>query len=377
MSGIDFKTSWIKQSHLTDWFNNHKVERSTYFRQDGLQGKDCEGKVVIGRLLAVNSPDNDKAVYHGYQLNMRQGGGNTAQNKRPKLGPGKFASYKYMLVFADQMYPPNCFTIILKMKMQFQRLFSFASLAHDVTIGDVIGIIHPRPTGAVLGENMTILEDPYLCVSLKQDAIPWKEEELRMSDEANQQRAFYKTGMKAESSLIQLNWGDKVPCKNVTCDRQNPQCSGCFGASQTMGPIVLQADIDILNCPHYNLNNNGKIASFAKFTSFKFTSLFFQSISILSGITPDNRRAYDSTCKSQVPKMIDVVNKNGGWTVAGWHRRGVQYAAGFGGDADEATLSTSTMGHLTLLMPTNPKCIELEDFTKELIPSELPVLAEV
>lgn len=57
-----------------------------------------------------------------------------------------------MLVFVDQMDLPSCFTIIFHVKADFQKLFSYIALAHDISVGDLITIVEPNPADAVLGK---------------------------------------------------------------------------------------------------------------------------------------------------------------------------------------------------------------------------------
>ena len=59
--------------------------------------------------------------------------------------------------------------------------------------------------------------------------------------------------------------------------------------------------------------------------------------------------------------MVEIVNQNGGWTVAG-HRRGALTK-----ENGETYLSSETKGHLVLLQPTQPDDIALPAFRSLLI----------
>ena len=151
-----------------------------------------------------------------------------------------------------------------------------------------------------------------------------------------------------------------MPCANVTCDRQHTRCYGCFGRSHTLEPIVLQADVAVKNCVAYNATGIGNRAIFPKFRSLRFTSIFFDNISMLSAKSMMDQRQYDREISKKIKEMVKVVNENGGWTVSGWHRRGLI------NDADDVLLSTTTIGHLTFLIPSRLSVLE-EDVFKSLI----------
>ena len=365
---MKFNKAWIRTNHTNTWVKDHDIVEASYFRQYGIAGKDCEKKVVIGRLLAISSPDG-KGNHYGYQMTMKSQAVNNLlapSGKKQKVGSGTYSKYAYMLVFADQINLPSCFTIILQTKMEFQKLFAYPALSHDITIGDLLAVVKPRAADAVLGDNMTIMKDPYLLCALEESAAKWPQHDLIMSDQAQQQVSFFKYEQKIEISMIRLLWKDNVPCSNVTCDRQNIRCRGCFGTRRTLEPIVLQSDIDILNALRYD---PGGHAVFPEFRSFKFTSLFFENISSLSARAMDDKRSMDNLCETNINAMVEYINENKGWSVAGWHRRGV-IATG-SGDNEEYTLSYGTRGHLTFLQPTDMSVLEKKEFKKHLIPTEM------
>lgn len=360
-----FDRQWIRQGFLTNWVDDHKVVHANYFRAFGLAGEDCEQKVILGRLLAVSAPDT-KGQHYGYSMQVKPGAVNSLlksdSNKKQKITSATYSKYAYMLVFADQQDLPNCFTIILRRKLDFQRLFGNPSLASEVTIGDLFAIVEPRPADATLGENMTIVQDPYLLVALNESSASWPQHDVIQSGKDNQQVSFFKRNQKIDVSLIRLCWKGNVPCVNVTCDRQRTRCAGCFGKSHTLEPIVLQADVSVRECPLYNPTGTGNKAPFPQFRSLRFTNCFFENVSTLSAKTLD-QKSYDRTIGGDIKRMVAIVNDSGGWTLCGWHRRGVCVES----DTDEYTLSANTTGHLTLLTPTNPADMDTPAYKNLLI----------
>ena len=360
-----FDRQWIRQGFLSNWVDDHQVVQANYFRAFGLAGEDCEQKVILGRLLAVSAPDT-KGQHYGYSMQVKPGAVNsllkTDSNKKQKITSATYSKYAYMLVFADQQDLPNCFTIILRRKLDFQRLFGNPSLAAEVTIGDLFAIVEPRPADATLGESMTIVQDPYLLVALSESSASWHQHDVIQSSKDNQQVSFFKRNQKIDLSLIRLCWKGNVPCVNVTCDRQKTRCAGCFGKSHTLEPIVLQADVSVRECPLYNPTGTGNRAAFPQFRSLRFTNCFFENVSTLSGKTLD-QKSYDRTIAKDIKRMVAIVNDHGGWTLCGWHRRGVCVE----NDTDEYTLSVSTTGHLTLLTPTTPAAMDRAEFKALLV----------
>ena len=61
--------------------------------------------------------------------------------------------------------------------------------------------------------------------------------------------------------------------------------------------------------------------------------------------------------------MVTHINNNGGWTIAGWHRRGVLIQDG----DDDFQLNADTAGHLVLLEPTNLAVLQTDEYKALLI----------
>jgi hypothetical protein len=66
--------------------------------------------------------------------------------------------------------------------------------------------------------------------------------------------------------------------------------------------------------------------------------------------------------------MVTHVNDNGGWTVTGWHRRGV---IDRGVDGEE-TLANATAGHIVYLMPSNSDAPNGDNFKTNKIKTATP-----
>lgn len=175
-----------------------------------------------------------------------------------------------------------------------------------------------------------------------------------MSSAANQQTHFYKEGCQVEFSKVQLLTGMKVKCIGVTCDRQNNTCIGCHLGPALRRNVVLQACTEVLNQPEYNSSTG--IASF-NLRSYKLMSTFVD-ISTLANLDYSIVRDHEQKVRQTVSSIQETVNSKGGWTVIGWHRRGVVTALEDG----TFELNADTSGHLVRVEPT---CVTPE-FTKQI-----------
>ena len=63
--------------------------------------------------------------------------------------------------------------------------------------------------------------------------------------------------------------------------------------------------------------------------------------------------------------MVLYINGHGGWTLCGWHRRGIINQQ----EGDEGSLLSMTKGHIVLLYPTQPNTLNDAQFRHMLIPT--------
>ena len=118
---MDFNVNWIKSGYATSWFHNHKVVKADHFKRFSLTGEECEGKVILGRLLAVTTPDKS-GKYNGMNLVTKERVSSAmSSNKTRRLNCAMYAGYSYILMFADQYNLPDCFAIILKHKRDYTQ----------------------------------------------------------------------------------------------------------------------------------------------------------------------------------------------------------------------------------------------------------------
>ena len=332
-----FDPAWIATGFSTGWCPNattYKVAKASMFKKD-MALKDKENKVVLGLLLSVATPN--KGTAYGMSIY------NVVGAKRSKIN----ATYAFILVFADLNDLPNCFAVILHKKAQFQHLFNSKSNCEYTTIGDPICFVEPAPNDDRLGNNMTIVKDCARAVLLNRQAN-WPTQELTQSEE-NSQVAFHVNNKKIQlSSVVLRTKTHDVGCGKYMCDRQNIRCKGCYGTSPTRNPIVLQCDVQVKDVTGFSKSKD-QTANFPGFRSWRFSQLFFVSLDSMCSLTTDDYEIFQAPMREAINRMVDHVNNASGWTIVGWHRRGVLDADD---DGDEI-LSNDTTGHISYLMPTN------------------------
>jgi len=334
----------------------HETAKAEHFTQE-LETEHFHNKVVIGRLLSISTP-NPSGMHFGHSLTVGpRASAALGGSKRPKI-MSPVASFAFILVFADQMGGPNCFALILSRKLDFQTQFGTDIARSElVRVGDVFAIKDPRPSDDSLGDsNLTILKEPQIVVGV----VPtgWAVMTIQKANDVHHQVFFDEPGktIQVYGAHLLLTSDRRMTCNGYTCDRQNLLCKGCFGKSPTKKPIVLECDVDILDAPNYREKYNK--ACFRRFTSFRFTMLFFNDIVGLSSMHENVIRGMYSEIQQSVPAMVNYININGGWSVTGWHKRGVVADSTTG----EQLLSVGTMGHIILLQPTDMSVLERPQF---------------
>ena len=58
------------------------------------------------------------------------------------------------------------------------------------------------------------------------------------------------------------------------------RCKGCFGHTRTSHAIVLSIDLEVEDCPDYDIGESG--AYFESFRSMRFSEMCFQDINTMS-----------------------------------------------------------------------------------------------
>jgi len=342
--------AWIKNGFSSDWCPNgttFEIQKASWFSKD-LEPADRQNKAVIGMLLSVSTPTKSGSAYGMSYYNINAG-------KRSKM-----VNYAFIMVFADLADLPNCFAVILHRKSDFQKLFNNKANCEYITIGDTICFPEPSVTDDKLGETLTVVKGTARAVPLVYRP-EWPKRDLALCSDKNRQVAFHIDEKKITLSSILLRTASHgVNCNNFMCDRQNIRCQGCYGTKPSLWPIVVQCDVTVHQVSDWNRNKNNN-ANFFDFRSWKFSNLLFDDLEKLCSMNQDDLDSFEIEMRNAVKVIIDHINDNGGWTVIGWHRRGI---IGATGDESDELLSNDTLGHISCLMPSNPQVLLPDSYIK-------------
>ncbi len=310
----------------------------------GRSGEDSENTIFVGTILSYTTPNNTGSVY-GVQAQSRNAASLVSPNKKLRTGIQSLSSSSKIMLLGD--CNPRSGMIVCLVFTSSNTLYGAAgqtTFADTIRIGDVIGVVEPAVSTRTLGPTIPIVENWRRIVPMRQNLyIPVRS--IRMSDQALQQIHFCDHALQVRFSLATLLTGTKVPCSHVTCDRQSSSCRGCRGIDETRQNYVVSVTVQIENQHEYDAVTG--VATFDSFRSFRLTKLFMD-VPAFRAIDDHTLLSFTSKLRQTVRSIQDYVNAHGGWTVIGWHRRGIVQNHNDG----TAEVNSYTRGHLVRIEPT-------------------------
>ena len=354
---MKFDPTLIKNGFLSVPFHaNMDIVPAFRYNTENFTFDDLEDKVVVGLLLSVTTPDNKFMHMGSLSIKSR----NIARDgKRPRL----VTPHAVIYTFADLLALPHCFCIVYRNKRDFQMNMGPSKHSDFVCIGDILAWVEPTPTENTLGENITILHKPR-CGTVLRNTMAWPTLPPSQNNTPGHQNAFlcYNKQINVSSSILTSR---DMNCKRYACDAQTAHCKGCHGTSPFVGKLILDQHVEIQDCPQYG---TGGTALFLNFRSNRTTVIFFEEWGKFTMLPEEVIERINVTIRAQIRVLVNIINRNGGWTIAGWHRRGIIEDE----DTGELQISTKTKGHLTLLIPSNPAVLETNEYKDNII--KLPSL---
>ncbi len=305
---------------------------------------EWENKIFIATMLSYTTPASNGSVY-GNQAQLRNAATLVSPTKRIRTGIHSMTSNSKCIMLGD--CSPNSGDVLCLILPGHNPLYGAAgqtSFADSIRVGDVIGILEPDVSTRTLGEKIPIIEKFTRIVPLKKNLyIPPKT--IKMSNNTLEMTHFCDHSLVVSFTKASFLTNKDVPCTNITCDRQNTTCRGCRGKDATSQNYVVQVHVRVHD--QYNYENQGGVATFLCHRSFDLTKQFvdvgaFRSVDVSTMVRHSN--ALRDACQ----RIADHVNANGGWTLVGWHRRGVSV-----NNADGSVeVRSMTQGHIVRLEPT-------------------------
>ena len=190
-----------------------------------------------------------------------------------------------------------------------------------LTIGTIFRILAPRPVESFMVGDIPLVVSKFPCI-LMETPSKFKEVKVDNQVEGNGAFAFVSKEMTLElSGLTPVT----TSCSGLFCDRQRiddwngtDRGCGCYAMHHRRSSIAFQFDV----CLHNPFT--GQSLTMSNFSSNAFTSLFLTE-SISPSILLQQLQFTDAFFKMEdtVNSIVNLVNRNGGFTVIGWYKRGV------------------------------------------------------
>lgn len=251
------------------------------------------------------------------------------------------------------------FCVLLKSRDTLYKSCNNCNVSSQLTLGDPIVIYEPVFSLRTLGNDIPIITTWNCIVPLRRN-LDFPQKPIIMDTESNKQIHFIQHGCSVQISMLTvIEGGENVPCISNTCDRQLTDCKGCTGAPHVKRNFVFSCYIDVQDQPDYNSVTH--VASF-KFRSYRFTQLLLADP--VNFALSAKLNIYDGLLRKSADLLAHYVNSHGGWTVIGWHRRGVTTSTN-----GETELNQRTLGHLVRLEPTR----QTDAFLASLRPFQFPL----
>ena len=303
-----------------------------------------EHKIFVATMLSYTTPSSNGTVY-GNQAQLRNATSLVSPAKRIRTGIHSMSSNSKCIMLGD--CTPNSDLVLCLILPGNNPLYGAAGLsnfADSFRVGDVIGILEPEVSTRSLGGRIPIIESFTRIVPLK-DKLYIPPKTIKMSPGTSDMTHFCGHSLTISLNMANFLTNRDVPCTNITCDRQNTTCKGCRGKDTTSQNYVVKVHVQVHNQPKYDPVSGQ--ATFLGHRSFHLTKQLvdvgaFASVDV-SAIA-QNSGALRRACS----RIADYVNVNGGWTLIGWHRRGV-CTPNPDGSVD---ICSYTQGHIVRLEPT-------------------------
>lgn len=303
-----------------------------------------EGTIFVATLLSYTTPSSNGTVY-GNQAQLRNTTSLVSPAKKIRTGVHSMSSNSKCMMLGD--CSPNSDKVLCLILPGNNPLYGAAgqtNYADSIRVGDVIGILEPEVSTRALGGKIPIIESFTRIVPLKQKLyIPSKC--IKMSSTATDMTHFCGHNLTINFSMATFLTNRDVPCTNITCDRQNTTCRGCRGKDITSQNYVVNVHVQVHNQHKYE--NTAGVATFLGYRSFHLTKQLIDVAAFASldvSAFDQNNGNLRRACRA----IAAYVNANGGWTLIGWHRRGVTVSNSDG----SVDISSLTKGHIIRLEPT-------------------------
>lgn len=271
--------------------------------------------------------------------------------KKQKRGKMQ-TSYKHKYLFASLNDKSLTTCVILEKNNDEHNVhWSWNRNKHDVTIGIKLAIQNPRVMG-FLPTQSAIIETKLPFIMLAKPAI--QPAPIIADTTAHNMKYFILKAHKISIVQNHLAVPWKTSCNANFCDRlcfkdkHNAIC-GCWGAfsknDSTTRNTVLQFD--------FKFKSNGKTERITNFTSLRTSRLFFAGERVFADVEALTVHENTRSLQQSFIKVVQYINKNGGWTIVGWYIRGEKQNEDHKEEHEENLLSHGDVNiNVSYLYPT-------------------------
>jgi hypothetical protein len=284
----------------------------------------------------------------------------------------KYQPYDRRVLFGDLFHPPTVFSVYLETTVISDRFFKHARTG--ICVGQTFYIWQPDKVEAKQSEQTLLVLDATIDPLLPLRPHPLPSVAMMSPEKCGQYSYFLLNHVDAihtrREQLVCAS--DGASCTGIFCDRARPlqrnQRCGCFHIGSTHMAFVFQLDVLLLDVPK-KVNPFG-IARIDEFRSFRTTQLFIKDVHAFGALTDDQVKSYASEdSRLKIRKMVEHIRANGGFTVAGWYRRGWVADASAVSSCNKIE-SDHLVIHLSLLIPTDKTVLATDEYKKLMISHE-------
>lgn len=275
-------------------------------------------------------------------------------------------SYDRIFTFADlRSRNGACFVVLTQTAHESEHLLKFCR--DDIVVGKVFILLELEPIRKFLSSSLPIAtcSDPFIPLRLVSDHV-----HAVVPRVAKPGETLYFV-QKNQSIKLQTMVAEErtCSCKGQLCDRQvkiesgRRGACGCLTVGRKPGFVLDQtlflqfpADFHAEYIEEDDIVEGGPIVGSSRrmhvrnFRSWRLTKALIRNASEFSIETHDRVHL-----RKRIRMLVNYVNENGGWTVAGWHRRGqvIDASAGLSKPEEVDQIgSTSQNVHVSYLYPS-------------------------
>lgn len=284
--------------------------------------------------------------------------GITAGNKRQKLPNSSGVGWDRMFVFGDLLNPGHCAVVMFSVRSGNVEAKNWTKLtAEEPMVGQVFAILEPSPTSdkkklgplPIISSSHQII--PLLNSKSNRPINHVLKPYIPKTIQAGNQRYFVVHGV-TDISMPLFCLTDEYTCPGRQCDKSQTlykeQVCGCCYQHRSGCHFVGEFTLVFSNPFPKNVHDSDTV-QVSKFRSSRTTDVFFKDIKAFCD--EYQPKMHQKALRNKIKTMVTHVNDNGGWTLAGWFRKG-EVIDNLGGKEEEKVISTTVQLHLSYVCPT-------------------------